>query len=293
MITTTLFGGLGNQMFIYAMVRALSCRNHVPMAFNLKRGFQYDFQFHRNLELNNFNVSLPTSTLSTFDCAGGRCIKKASSIIKRNVLLPQYKYIEEEKSIHGAKPYHFQEEFISKSLKNVYLDGYWQSPKYFEDCADVIREDFKITANIPNETIEELNFLKSQNRPLVMVGVRRYQEVKHTSFLTEHVCDVQYYKQAMKLITEKISNPLFVIFSQDRKWVVDNIAEGYDVYQVKEKTGELSAVSDMYLMKQCDAAIISNSTFYWWGAWLSNSKTVISNNNFINKDCNCKEWIVI
>ena len=287
MITTTLFGGLGTQMFIYAMTRALSLRNHVPMAFNLTSGFDTDFQYKRHLELKHLNASLPTSTISTFDYPGGRYVKKLSSYMKRNVMLPTMDYIEE------ATPYHFQQEFVLEKIKNVYLNGYWQSPLYFEDYSDVIRSEFKITAPIPQKVNEELAYLKSYSRPLVMVGIRRYQEVKHSSFLTEHVCGAEFYRKAMDMMSNMIENPLFVVFSQDQNWVKENISKEFDIYIVKEKSGDLASVSDMFLMQHCDAAIISNSTFYWWGAWLANCERVISTHNFINKDTNCKEWIII
>ncbi len=287
MISTTLFGGLGNQMFIYAMVRAMSLRNRVSMAFNIKQGFKDDILYKRNLELNNFALQLPEAKIETFDIPYAKEFRWASRKLGFNILKPNNKFICEDANLH------FQEELVSKKIKNAYLEGYWQSPKYFEDFEDIIRKDFNIAAELPFETIEELKYLKSKNQPLVMVGVRRYQEVKCKSFLTEHTCDAMYYKRAMDIVSQKIDNPLFVIFSQDREWVKDNLKGGYDVYIAKEKAGSLSTISDLYLMQNCDAAIISNSSFYWWGAWLSNSKTVISNRNFINKDCNCKEWLVI
>lgn len=293
MISTTLFGGLGNQMFIYAMARAMSLRNGVNMAFNLKRGFEMDREYNRKLELSHFNVMLPTACLSTFDFAGGRSVKKISKIIKRNILLPNYLYIEEQRFQDVDILYHFQKEMTSMGYKNVYLDGYWQSPLYFDDYSDVIRDDFRIVSKIPADVEDELSYLKRQDRPLVMVGVRRYQEVKHASILKDHACDTFFYNKAIHIIKEKVSNPLFVIFSQDQEWVRHNFPQGNDYYYVSKKSGALSAVSDMYLMTHCDYAIISNSTYYWWGAWLSESKMVISSRNFINADSNCKEWIVI
>ncbi len=293
MITTTLFGGLGNQMFIYAMARAMSLRNGVNMAFNLKRGFELDLEYHRKLELSHFNVTLPTASISTFDFMGGRLVKKISRTVKRNVFAPNYQYLEELRHQDTDKLYHFQKEMTNDRYKNVYLDGYWQSPLYFEDFSDVIRDDFKIVSKMPVDVEDELSYLKSQNRPLVMVGVRRYQEVKHASILKDHACDVFFYNRAIQIIKEKVSAPLFVIFSQDQDWVKQNFPQGNDYYYVRNKDGALSTVSDMYLMTLCDYAIISNSTYYWWGAWLSKSKMVISSKNFINADSNCKEWIVI
>lgn len=80
MITAILMGGLGNQMFIYAMVRSMALRNNTGMAFDIRRGFATDYLFHRTLELQHFNVQLPQARLATFDYLGkfGETMRKIS-----------------------------------------------------------------------------------------------------------------------------------------------------------------------------------------------------------------------
>ena len=67
--------------------------------------------------------------------------------------------------------------------------------------------------------------------------------------------------------------------------------------KLKKKSGELSAISDLFLMRNCHHAIISNSTYYWWGAWLQvkdqSKHYVIAPDNFINPDTPCKEWEIL
>lgn len=293
MISATLFGGLGNQMFIYAMVRALALRNNTSYAFNKNNGFITDVQFQRFLELQHFDLSLPMSQIHTYDFGKtGRIIKFFSRKFGRNILCPHDKYMIEDRNMH------FEELYKNKQLKNAYLEGYWQSAKYFEDYEDIIRKDFSIKTKIPDSVLEEVNFLKSQKRQLVMVGIRRYQECKKQSYLTEHLCGKEYYSSAIKFINERIENPLFVVFSQDRVWVENNVLNNFkdNFYFVKEKTGELSALSDLYIMQSCNHAIISNSSFYWWGAWLQprhNEQIIVAPDNFINKDSPCSNWKII
>lgn len=290
MIATTLFGGLGNQMFVYAMVRALSLRNDTEMAFNLNNGFATDYQFHRSLELNHFALSLPRNSLHTYDYGlAGRIVKNISRRVGFNIMKMSSRYMIEEDEMR------FQKEIAFCAEKNLYLEGYWQSPLYFEDYADVIRKDFEIKTQIPVEVEDEMQSYKAENRPLVMVGVRRYQECKQISYLTEHVCTQNYYLESMRYMAEQIADPLFIIFSQDCQWVKDNLTGLYDVRIAKAKDGELSAISDLYIMSRCNHAIISNSSFYWWGAWLQKpegGKMVIAPDNFINKNCCCTNWIV-
>lgn len=290
MITTTLCGGLGNQMFIYAMVRAMSLRNNVPMAFNTRRGFERDFLYRRTLELDKFKLSLPEATLATFNMPGGLITEKVSRHIGWNVLLPKYKCINED-----IPNYHFQKELVTSHFKNAYITGYWQSPSYFEDFADIIRKDFTIGVDLPKETKEELEYLLSQNRPLVFVGVRRYQEAEGKNCRLS-ACGADYYNKAMQRMAQTLDNPLFVIFGEVREWAEENLSPDFDKYFILKKSGELSTISDLYLMQNCHHAIISNSTYYWWGAWLqkpSANHFVIAPSNFINPDTVCKDWEIL
>ena len=291
MIAATLYGGLGNQMFVYAMSRAMSLRNNVPMAFNIKSGFERDLVYRRKLELDKFKLLLPTSPLITFDFWLGHFFERLSCKFGRNLLMPQYKYIKE-----SFKDFHYESEILKKTFKNVYLEGYWQNPDYFEDFAETIRNDFELNVILPDSVIAEMRYLQSFHRPLVMVGVRLYQEAIGQPTRLK-VCGVDYYNKAMEYIVTKLKNPLFVVFCQDQKWVKENLADKYDSYVVKEKKGSLSAVSDLFIMRSCNHAIISNSTYYWWGAWLqSTNKTehiVVCSNNFINPSTPCREWKII
>lgn len=205
--------------------------------------------------------------------------------------MPWYKYFRE-----SLKDFHYLPVFREETLKNVYLEGYWQNPKYFEDYAETIRRDFEFKVNFPESVIEEMNYLHSLCRPLVMVGVRLYQEAAGQSTGLK-VCGADYYNKAMDYMMTKLENPLFVVFCQDQKWVKDNLDTKYDLYFAKEKKGELSAVSDLYIMRNCQYAIISNSTYYWWGAWLQSSDMkehiVVCPNNFINPSTPCEEWKIL
>jgi hypothetical protein len=288
MIATTIFGGLGNQMFIYAMVRAMALRNNTEMAFNLNNGFATDHQFHRFLELGHFNLYLPQHTIATFNYNSfGRIIRNISRKIGRNLLSPSYLMVKENQELH------FEKDIANLKHKNIYLEGYWQSMKYFKDCEATIRNDFQIRTQIPHDVDTELQKLQKHNRPLVMIGIRRYQECTQKSYLTEHLCNKQYFDKGIEYMRQHLNNPLFVAFSQDREWVKKNLSYD-DVILVKKKDGELSTISDIYLMTHCQHAIISNSSFYWWGAWLQENKNnhlVIAPNNFINADSVCDNWI--
>ena len=148
---------------------------------------------------------------------------------------------------------------------------------------------------MPKETKDELGYLLSLSRTLVFVGVRRYQEAEGKNCRLA-ACGADYYNKAMLRMTQTLDNPLFVIFGEVREWAEENLSSDFDKYFVKKKTGELSAISDLYLMQNCHHAIISNSTYYWWGAWLqqpSENHIVIAPSNFINPDTVCKGWKIL
>lgn len=291
MIATTLYGGLGNQMFLYAMSRAMSLRNHVPMAFNLNTGFDRDSVYKRFLELDKFCLDLPIAPLETFDFPFGHFIERVSCKIGRHMLLPNYKYVREPFS-----DFHYLPQLVEGSYKNIYLEGYWQDPRYFDDCIETLRKDFTLKVSLPEEVGQEMNHLLAFQRPLVMVGIRRYQEAIGQPTRLK-VCSANYYNKAMEYMVEVLTNPIFVVFGQDRQWAIDNLDAKFEKYFVEEKKGALSAVSDLFLMRNCQHAIISNSTYYWWGAWLQKERQedhiVVCANNFINPCTPCKEWKII
>jgi hypothetical protein len=289
MIATTLSGGLGNQMFMYAMVRAMSLRNGTDVAFNTQFGFKNDSLYHRDLELQHFNVQLEESTLQTFDYGVGRYVRVISRKIGRNILHPSSKFIIEQ------HPLRFQKELLCEKGKNLYLEGYWQSEDYFKDYENVIRNDFKIKTKMPDNIHNELASWRSDGRQLVFVGIRRYQECKSTT--PGMVLGEDYYNKAIELMETKLNNPKFIVFTQEREWAKTHVKSSCPIVFAEPKKGDLSTIEDMFLMTQCDHAIISNSSYYWWGAWLQNTDknnhVVVSSNNFVNQDSVCDNWIII
>lgn len=286
MIATTIRGGLGNQMFIYANARAMALRNGTEMTFNLHYGFDMDYQFHRKLELSNLNVDLgKSSKIPTFDYKFSRYTRFLSRRLGKNILAPAYKfYVEKE-------PPYFQKDLVESRSKNVYLEGYWQSEKYFADCKEQIRNDFKIVTKMSDAIEEELRLMSQGTENLVFIGIRRYQDCVTTS--PGMVLEEEYYNKAIQLMESKLNNPKFVVFTQQPDWAKKHIIAKSPIMYATPKEGELSTIEDMYLMRHCRHAIISNSSFYWWGAWLSEyyDGIVVCPTNFLNRDMALDKWI--
>lgn len=291
MITTTIWGGLGNQMFMYAAAKAMALRNHTQYAFNLKQGFIDDKLFNRHLELTNFNLTLPTAKVSTFDIPFGKGFRYISRKLGFNILKPWMEFIRE--SDHPDP-----RDIVNNSTKHAYLQGYWGSEKYFLDIKDIIKRDFTIREELLGKHIfDELDHMRSLGNNLVMLGVRRYQECAKSSYIPKDGlnADEAYYRKALDYIASKVEHPVFVVFSQAQEWVKQNIDDGrYPFYYAKPKTGDLSAVEDFYLMKQCNHFIISNSTYYWWAAWLSKTDSnIVVCPRYSNDKLLCSGWTQI
>lgn len=285
MIATILQGGLGNQMFMYAMARAMALRNGTKAVFNLHYGFEIDVDYKRKLELHNFNVDLQQNRRLTFDYPMSSGALNYSKKYGFNIFAPNYKYVEEK------QPYSYDNIIKTLNNKNVFLEGYWQSEKYFNDYSDIIKNDFEIVTPIADCVSDELRKWYSLGSNLVFIGIRRYQECKTVPQWV--LLEDAYYNKAIDLMESKIQNPVFVVFSQQQDWVKSHIKAKSPIVFAKPKYDDNATIDDLYLMTNCKHAIISNSSYYWWGAWLSKFQDgiIIAPDNFSNKDCVCDRWI--
>jgi len=179
---------------------------------------------------------------------------------------------------------------------SCYIDGYWQSEKYFSDIRNTIFSDFSLKKELVSARfIKIAKKMKGSNS--ISIHVRRgdFVMVKKTN-KAHGVCPLDYYEIAIKYISEKICNPEFFFFSDDIEWVKKNLSTGFKENHI---SGEgLSDAEEMMLMSTCRHNIIANSTFSWWGAWLNSNpgKIVVSPSKFLlgsstdNKDLIPENW---
>jgi hypothetical protein len=149
----------------------------------------------------------------------------------------------------------------------VYLSGYWQSEKYFIDIVSVIRSDFAFPIyGITPENMTIIDAVKSSMS--VSIHVRRGDYVSSSAASERHgICPPFYYQRGMEIMTERLKDVVFYVFSDDTEWAKKNIQHKTQPCYIIE-TGQRSWV-DMYIMSQCQHHIIANSSFSWWGAWLN------------------------
>ncbi|MDN3658332.1 alpha-1,2-fucosyltransferase [Ferruginibacter paludis] len=290
MIVVELQGGLGNQMFQYALGRHLAVLNnaklHVDTHYLNARRPRKNFTF-RTLDLDIFNIEINVAPVPVSKKYGSHK-SIFTKIINRCIQPKPLRLIAE-------KEFNFNPSVLSLS-DNVYLTGYWQSEYYFTGIEQIIRKDFVLKLPLP-EHIQNLR-AEIETANAVCLHVRRGDFVNTTMHGT---LGMEYYSEAVRLIKEKILNPVFYIFSDDINWCKKNIVtQGTAVYVDDEFAAE-KARGHFSLMTACKHFIIPNSSFGWWAAWLGsyNDKIVIApkiwfhNSKWDTKDIVPKNWIKI
>jgi len=271
-------GGLGNQLFQYAIGRALSLKLDCELV--LDTSF-YPQQTLRKYELDKFHIKARLATKTEINRAGAgsgfldRLIRKLGLT---SLLHPSY--IEELESIKYVKA-------IDNCKSGCYLDGYWQNPSYFEKYKQALCEGFTPIASISEPALKWLDKITTTDS--VSLHVRRGDYIQNTHTNSVHgTCSVEYYQKAVEHIQQQIEQPVFYVFSDDIQWCKDNFGFINNVCFVDDTK---SAIDDLVLMQNCKSNIIANSTFSWWGAWLnSNPKIQIAPKNwFSSEDRNTQE----
>ncbi|WP_207536415.1 alpha-1,2-fucosyltransferase [Desertivirga arenae] len=181
--------------------------------------------------------------------------------------------------------YTFNSEYLSPSNKITFYYGGWHLEKYFSFSERLIRETFKFRELRANDLINigHVNEIRGSNS--VSIHVRRGDYLNNeNASLFGGVCTLEYFMRAIQLIKSEIDRPHFFVFSNDMKWVKENLLLDKVTYVTNNKDD--NSWKDMYLMSICKHNIISNSTFSWWAAWLNNydAKIVISPSKFLATD---------
>jgi hypothetical protein len=260
MVITKLQGGLGNQMFQYALGRKLSLHLNMELLLDTSiYGVDKALGDGRLYGLQYFNVTGRDALPEEIRAVGyphGIFIKKMQDRFERAIL--RRNHTKFEPSVLGKKG-------------DIYLNGFWQSEKYFKDIRDILLKDFSLRGplSVVASTIAEIIRKESHS---ISLHVRRGDYAaneKNIRVYGDH-CNPEYYAKALTAIIKDGSHVF--IFSDDIKWVQENL----DIPCQKPYIS--SVVPDyeqLVLMSLCHSHIIANSSFSWWGAWLDNKKDTV------------------
>jgi hypothetical protein len=267
-ITVRLMGGLGNQLFQYAMGRQLALIHKAKLRYDASA---YTAQIPdarqgvRVCGLNHFNVAaMPTSRweskwyeqyrMCTFIGGAVRHLNRCGPCFGKT-------YIQEPESQYFT----FDSRLLNRAEgKSVYLDGFWQTEKYFKNAAEVIRRDLVVKTLPSTENATLIEAMHTHNS--ICVHVRHGDNATNTS-LELGVLPTAYYEAAASELSHSAATPVFYVFSDDPDWARQNVVFAFPTIYVTHN-GDERDYEDLRLMMHCRHHIIGNSTFSWWGAWL-------------------------
>lgn len=261
MIISHIIGGLGNQMFQYALGRSRSLALGVPLklavsdfaGYGLHHGFELDRVFCGHF--------LPASDAEVGSVLGWR-----RRWICRRILINKH-----AAAFRGPKlvvePSFGYWSGVLETTDDCYLVGNWQSEKYFQDIEETIRADFAFSGPLTATNQDWISRIRDCQA--VSLHVRRGDYA--TSARTRAVLGVlpqDYYRSAVDLVASRVGSPQFFIFSDDIPWAREHLNISYPCHYIDHNKGRESH-NDMRLMSTCRHHIIANSSFSWWGAWLN------------------------
>lgn len=283
MIVINLKGGLGNQLFQYALGRHLALLNHSELTLDTS---SYKNDNLRKCRLHLFNIPKEIRLIerSPFQEIKHKLHQHKSSLAK---FIPG--------SINYVRENGFEfDPNILKIGKNSLLDGYWQSEKYFTDISSILHNE--LTLRDPLSLDRSIIRDEILNRNSVALHIRRGDYAMNPITTAYHgLCSVEWYKAAADELITTLKNPHFYIFTDDYEWVKSNIKIDASSTFIKPSPDGQEA-QDLILMSQCKHNIISNSSFSWWGAWLNRNldKKVIAPINWFSKsDINTSDLLPI
>lgn len=267
-IIIRLLGGLGNQLFQYALGRHLSVIHNRPLLLDIGYYTAQNPDPRKGIRvycLNHFNI--PAEFAEADDMAPfQKYLQKTlfSRVLRHAGGLGEYykrSYIFEPSKNYFV----FDPHLLSEPLKPVvYLDGFWQTEKYFSQIEETIRREFTFKDS-PDEANQKM-LAEIEAVDSVCVHIRHGDNA--TKIAAKHgVLSLDYYSQAVKGLTQTVTNPHFYIFSDDPGWAKENLKLNFPATFVSHN-GDEKNYEDLRLMARCKHHIIGNSTFSWWGAWL-------------------------
>lgn len=260
MIIVKLLGGLGNQMFQYATGRAVARRLNAELLLDISGFVHYDLRCY---ELDFWNIrARPASDdeLVRSGVSSGRPTFLRRLARVAGLGLPINRFVEASFAYDPR---------IFDVADPAYLDGYFQSERYFQDIASELREEFTLRAAADEKNAEIRRKIEEAGNSAVSLHIRRGDYVSNAQTAQYHgVVSLDYYRRAVDHIAAQCEAPCFFVFSDDLDWVKCNLRIDHELVLV-DANGPDSGACDMALMMACRHHVIANSSFSWWGAWLN------------------------
>ena len=299
---------MGNQMFMYASAYSISKELNRSLYIDDETAFLSKKNVSK-FGLNLFNITSPIApdTLKFKSLSG---YFKRKLLIKTDFLRFKKKFYIEKKDRNKKTNY----SNYYKNLRfdnNLFLEGHFESERYFKDYGDEIKREFKLKNQVTLKKHPYFNEINKHNSVSICLRQNRFIEGKgqNTSHNKQKSMNftleqINYINKSVNYIKSKISNPSFFLWSNDFS-NIDKNKFNFNYKEIKFYNNDNTSdkrIQSLFLLKQCNHFIVTASTFNWWGAWLSerNDKIILRPSDkffndfyFNNRDYWPIDWSII
>jgi len=265
--------GLGNQLFMYAnayslskklgydlFVDNLSAYKKVKIRSFLLDQFKIESKFISQSELPN----------NLFDYLIHKIKKKTDTFRNKKKFIIEKKYSEKRTKYEDYSNFRFD--------NTVFVEGYYESEKYFKEYKNDIKRQFQIKFTNINDLFLNPNQIKNENSVSIAIRQHRFSEkqkdklsIEKSNLFVKNT--IRYIYKAIEVIKSKIDNPKFYIFSNDTTNLRNFFPSQKNFVIINHLTNK--PLNDFYLSTLCKHFIVGPSTFHWWSAYLSNNEKKI------------------
>jgi len=260
MVIVRLIGGLGNQLFQYSAGMSLAKFHQVDLKLDIT-GFD-NYHLHK-YSLSNFKISAKIATDKDL-----LMYVQSAGLFKKFRLYNRF--IDRfcgKKNYQVEKTLNYDPNFYSFPSRS-YLQGYWQSEKYFLPIKEILRKEFVLRRPIAKENAFFISDISLSNS--VSVHIRRGDYFSNPTTNKIHgVLPIDYYIRSANYLKSAQKNLTFYIFSDDIDWCEKYFRIDANAVYVRTSKSNNNFYDDFRLMSLCKHNIIANSTFSWWAAWLN------------------------
>lgn len=279
MVIINVSGGLGNQLFQYALYKKFELTGRQSFLDKTDYGGKRGEKRIYYLDALDPHINYCTKS-DRKKYSNNNATRIGWKLQQMRGLKSSHKYEKE--------PFSFDSTILETD--GSYLTGYWQNERYFSDIRKYLIDSLKF----PVEESERADMIRKKQS--VSIHVRRGDYVQYSAKYG-NICTMEYYQKAIAYIESCCDVEVYCVFSDDIEWCKRNLRLSHCIYM--ENSCEETACNEMKLMSLCKHNIIANSSFSWWGAWLNENsdKIVVSPGRWLNgretEGIWCDNWVKI
>lgn len=248
-VTIRLLGGLGNQLFQYAL--GLTIRDELGLNVELDSSFLSD-----KPSVDALNIQLPIVSVAPNP---KRQLHRHLHLVRHRILRASHGWKDIREQHH-----HFDRDLLKRVVPGAYLKGYWQSEMYFASARDTLKQTL-FPADVKLKLSAEARIQGIAGTPVAIHF--RGGDYFHQAQIRHHgYPSLRYYRRAIDLVSRSVPDAVYVAFTNDKN-LLSHINQLKGIPPLIDMSTE-SALADFWAMRSCVHHICANSTYSWWASWL-------------------------